>query len=88
MALATSSRISSVKKNKKLSKVPRTQAVAYANMTFVDDKVNLLRRSKVPLVVDARKRIIWVCGVRMSEDFKVTPRTEKCLRLAIFSLRA
>ena len=53
---------------------------------FVDDKVKLSKRAKNPIIVDAKSRIVWVCGVRMSEDFKVTPRTKKCLRLSLIRL--
>jgi len=50
---------------------------------FVDDKIKAIRRNRIPIIVDAMGRIIWVCGVRMSEDFKVTPHTRKCLRLKL-----
>ncbi|UCH11822.1 MAG: tRNA lysidine(34) synthetase TilS, partial [Candidatus Omnitrophota bacterium] len=50
---------------------------------FVDDKIKAIRRNRLPIIVDARGRIIWVCGVRMSEDFKVTPHTGKSLRLKL-----
>ncbi len=50
---------------------------------FVDDKIKAIRRNRIPIIIDARGRIIWVCGVRMAEDFKVTPHTRKCLRLKL-----
>ena len=50
---------------------------------FIDDKVKLSKRAKNPIIVDAKSRIVWVCGVRMSEDFKLTPRTKRYLKLTI-----
>ena len=50
---------------------------------FIDDKISKKKRDSVPILIDAKNRIIWACGVRMSEDFKVTPRTKKCLRISI-----
>ncbi len=42
---------------------------------FVDRKVPEPERDKVPLVVDARDRIVWVAGHATGEDFRVTART-------------
>ncbi len=53
---------------------------------FIDDKVKLNKRAKIPIIVDAKSRIVWVCGIRMSEDFKMDPQTKKCLRLSLIRL--
>lgn len=50
---------------------------------FIDDKVKVNKRAKIPIIVDAKGKIIWVCGVRMSENYKVTPRIKRCLRLSL-----
>ncbi|MFH0732697.1 MAG: tRNA lysidine(34) synthetase TilS [Candidatus Omnitrophota bacterium] len=50
---------------------------------FIDDKISKAGRDKIPLVVDSKGRIIWVCGVRMSDDFKITPKTTRFLRLEL-----
>lgn len=42
---------------------------------FVDRKVAEAERDKVPLVVDAEDRIVWVAGYATGEDFRVTART-------------
>ncbi|MDE0827662.1 MAG: tRNA lysidine(34) synthetase TilS [Vicinamibacterales bacterium] len=39
---------------------------------FVDRKVERPRRHRVPVVVDARDRVMWVVGFGLSEDFRVT----------------
>jgi len=41
---------------------------------FTDRKVPRPDRDGVPLVVDARDRIVWVVGHAISEDFRVTDR--------------
>ncbi len=47
---------------------------------FVDEKVPLEERAWVPLVCD-RRGIIWVVGLRLSEDYKVTAGTKRALRI-------
>jgi len=39
---------------------------------FVDRKVERAERSRIPLVVDARDRIIWVAGHGIGYDFRIT----------------
>ncbi|HTL03162.1 MAG TPA: tRNA lysidine(34) synthetase TilS [Vicinamibacterales bacterium] len=43
---------------------------------FVDAKVQREKRGRIPIVVDAEGRIIWVAGLSVSEDFRVTDRTK------------
>lgn len=47
---------------------------------FIDEKVDLEHRDKVPLLDDG-KNIVWVVGYRVSERTKVTPGTKKIVRL-------
>jgi tRNA(Ile)-lysidine synthase len=47
---------------------------------LVDAKVARRERSAVPVVRDASS-IVWLAGVRMSEDYRVTPQTAKAVRL-------
>jgi tRNA(Ile)-lysidine synthase len=42
---------------------------------FVDAKIQRGIRDKVPLVVDAEGRIVWVAGLAVSEEFRVTDHT-------------
>jgi tRNA(Ile)-lysidine synthase len=43
---------------------------------FVDAKVQRDKRDKIPLVVDADGRIVWVAGLSVAEEFRVTDRTK------------
>jgi tRNA(Ile)-lysidine synthase len=47
---------------------------------LVDAKVPKRARAAVPVVRDG-ERIVWLAGVRMSDEFRVTPETEKAVRL-------
>ena len=42
---------------------------------FVDRKVARVERDAVPIVVDARDRIVWVVGSAIADDFRITDRT-------------
>jgi tRNA(Ile)-lysidine synthase len=43
---------------------------------FVDAKVQRETRDRIPLVVDAEGRIVWVAGLSVAEEFRVTDRTK------------
>ena len=43
---------------------------------FVDEKVLRSKRDAVPLVVDSKGQIVWVAGLSVAEDFRVTDRTK------------
>lgn len=47
---------------------------------LVDAKVARRQRPAVPVVRDGN-RIVWLAGVRMSEDYRVGPRTVRAVRL-------
>ena len=47
---------------------------------LTDAKVPVRSRPRVPVVRDG-ERIVWVAGVRSSEDYRVGPATEKTVRL-------
>lgn len=42
---------------------------------FVDRKVRRNQRDSVPLVVDSNGQIVWVAGLSIAEEFRVTDRT-------------
>jgi tRNA(Ile)-lysidine synthase len=54
---------------------------------FVDRKVAREERDRVPLVVDAQDRIVWVAGHAIAEDFRVTPATTGVLLFELSPLR-
>lgn len=47
---------------------------------FVDEKVPYDQRDGIPLLCDQRG-IIWVVGMRLSDKYKVTPRTKRMLKI-------
>ena len=53
---------------------------------FVDAKVPREERARIPLLCD-RQGIVWVVGLRLSEDYKVTDRTKRALLLTARRLR-
>lgn len=52
---------------------------------FINLKVPLHRKKKIPLMV-ANEEIIWVCGFRISDKFKVTRNSKRVLRANISEL--
>lgn len=49
---------------------------------FIDRKVPKFERPSIPLLI-SNKEIAWVVGYRIDERFKVTPHTQKVLRVEI-----
>ena len=47
---------------------------------FVDGKVDLDERNRVPVIEDGEK-IVWVVGYRISEGVKVKPSTKRIIEL-------
>lgn len=52
-----------------------------------DVKIPHAYRARVPLVVDASDRVVWLVGYRLDDRFKLTPQTRKVLRLQFSLLR-
>ena len=52
---------------------------------FVDRKVSRAERARIPLVLDAQDRIVWVVGQGVSEDFRVTRGAASVLVLKVRS---
>jgi tRNA(Ile)-lysidine synthase len=50
---------------------------------FIDRKVALARRDRVPLVVDGSNRIVWVAGYGIDEAFRVTDASQSVLLLRL-----
>ncbi len=48
---------------------------------FVDEKVPRGLRGSIPLIVSGKK-IIWVCGLRLSEDVKINASTKRVLKIS------
>lgn len=47
---------------------------------FIDEKVDINLRNRLPLIFSG-KRIVWVVGMRISDDFKVSPQTKRLLKI-------
>lgn len=50
---------------------------------FVDEKVPRRQRARVPLLTTSDDEIVWAVGYCLSEQFKVTGRTERYVRLTV-----
>jgi len=50
---------------------------------FIDEKISVLKRDEIPLVVDNSGRIIWIAGYRADNRFKVDNETKKLLKIGI-----
>lgn len=51
---------------------------------FVSRKVPLIRKGRIPILVNGNGDIIWVAGMRLDDRYKVTPNTKK---VYIFELK-
>jgi len=47
---------------------------------FVDEKISLLQKRRIP-ILESNGDIVWICGKRLDERFKVTDRTLSVVRL-------
>ncbi|WP_345949366.1 tRNA lysidine(34) synthetase TilS [Mucilaginibacter sp. PAMB04274] len=50
---------------------------------FINQKIPLHQKTKVPLIVNGNNEIIWLAGYRLDNRYKLTPQTKK---VAIFEL--
>ena len=48
---------------------------------FVDEKVPVDRKNRIPILCSAVGDVIWVCGMRLDDRFKITPATRRVLKL-------
>ena len=53
---------------------------------FVDRKVRRDERSRIPVVLDGTGRVVWVVGLGLGDDFRVTEATASVLVLKVRSL--
>jgi tRNA(Ile)-lysidine synthase len=47
---------------------------------FIDQKIPLFEKHNIPLLV-TEGNIVWVCGKRLDDRFKITPKTKNILKL-------
>ncbi len=49
---------------------------------FIDEKIAFYKRSSTP-ILECKGRIVWVCGHRLDERFKLTQKTANVLKLEL-----
>ena len=50
---------------------------------FIDLKIPPIIRKQTPILLKDDK-IVWVCGYRIDDQFKVTPKTKKILKITLY----
>jgi tRNA(Ile)-lysidine synthase len=50
---------------------------------FIDDKIGKSLRNSIPLLVDARDRVLWIPGIRRSKHAWLSERTKRVLRMEL-----
>jgi tRNA(Ile)-lysidine synthase len=48
---------------------------------FVDEKVPAYRKHRIPILATEDGEIVWVCGLRIDDRFKITATTRRVLKL-------
>jgi tRNA(Ile)-lysidine synthase len=51
---------------------------------FIDHKIAKIDRPQIPLLISG-ETIVWVVGYRINEGFKVTPKTQKVLKVEVLN---
>lgn len=54
---------------------------------FIDEKIPRRIRKQIPVVVSKSGKIVWIAGLKVSEEFKVTDETTKVVKLELFEKR-
>jgi tRNA(Ile)-lysidine synthase len=47
---------------------------------FVDEKIRLVRKRSIP-ILESDGTVVWICGRRLDDRFKITPETRSVVRL-------
>jgi len=50
---------------------------------FIDYKVPVYLKEKIPILVDKNGQITWIVGYRISDKVKITETTRKVLKITI-----
>src|SRR6056297_2245174 len=46
---------------------------------FIDEKIPDYLRAKIPIIFDAEQKLIWICGFRMDDRFKIDNLSQKTI---------
>jgi len=49
---------------------------------FIDERIQIYKRHQIP-ILESDNKIVWICGLRLDDRFKVTNTTKKVVRLQI-----
>lgn len=49
---------------------------------FIDEKLHQFEKEEVPLLLDKDHHIIWIMGMRLSENYRVNPESKKFYKLS------
>jgi len=47
---------------------------------FIDNKISLIHKKRIP-ILESDGTIVWICGLQLSDNFKIKPETVKALKL-------
>jgi tRNA(Ile)-lysidine synthase len=50
---------------------------------FIDRKIGRTERAQTPIVTDPENRIVWVAGLALAEEFRVSDRTKAVVVLKL-----
>ncbi len=50
---------------------------------FIDEKIPLAKRDKIPILVSGDSRILWIVGCRRGNPGKITPKTRKIMSITL-----
>ncbi|OAQ37966.1 tRNA(Ile)-lysidine synthetase [Pedobacter psychrophilus] len=46
---------------------------------FINQKINIQQKNNIPILINGDGKIIWVCGLRSDDRFKIKPKTKKII---------
>jgi tRNA(Ile)-lysidine synthase len=47
---------------------------------FVDEKIPLVQKRDIP-ILESDGSVVWICGLRLDDRFRITPETKSVVRL-------
>ncbi|MBC7654261.1 MAG: tRNA lysidine(34) synthetase TilS, partial [Oligoflexus sp.] len=50
---------------------------------FINQKINVQNKNNIPILINGDQKIIWICGLRSDDRFKVKPNTKKIITFTV-----